>query len=214
MSVTRFYCPQKHAAGNALINWTGRPLEDLLTYAETYRSAACRLVHAHRELKLNAPDHHVLPILFLYRHSLELFLKAIIFHAAEVSIAQTEMTVALPRLWKEHSLVKLHRMVVPVLQANCGVDWDSEKLGSQLANAAAAIDAFDAGSYTFRYPVTTTGSSSLPAAFLVNMFFYSDEMELLLDTCLTFCRGMKRDAMQSSAQMKLALHSLTDAYAT
>ncbi|MCK6413271.1 MAG: hypothetical protein L6Q55_12710 [Azonexus sp.] len=104
-------------------------------------------------------------------------------------------------------------MAIPVLQANRSMDVDLEELGSQLANAAAAIDAFDAGSYAFRYPVTTTGSSSLPTAFLVNMFFYSDEMELLLDTCLTFCHGLKRDAKQSSAQMKLALHSLTDACA-
>lgn len=194
-----------------MVNWSGRPLEDLLTYAETYRSAACRLVHAHRELKLNAPDHQVLPILFLYRHSLELFLKAIVYHAAEVSISQIDMTVALPRLWKEHSLVKLHRMASPVLQADRRVDVDPEELDRQLANAVAAIDAFDAGSYAFRYPVTTAGSSSLPTTFLVNMFFYSDEMEFLLDTCLTFCRGLKRDAMQASAQMKLALHSLTDA---
>jgi hypothetical protein len=208
MSVIHFYSPEKHAAGNALINWTGRPLEDLLTYAHTYQSAACRLVHAHRELQLNSLSHHVLPILFLYRHSLELYLKAIVYHAAEVSIARTEMTIALPRLWREHSLVKLHRMAIPVLHANL----DSELLSSQLAKAAAAIDAFDAGSYAFRYPVTATGNSSLPTAFLVNMFFYSDEMELLLDECLPFCRGLKRDAMQSSAQMKLALHSLTDVY--
>lgn len=210
MSVTRFYCPEAYAPGNALVNWSGRPLEDLLSYAETYRSAACGLVHRHRKLNLNTPDHQVLPILFLYRHSLELFLKAIVYHAAEVSIAQTEMAVALPRLWREHSLVKLHRMAIPVLQVNRIMDADPEELGSQLANAAAAIDAFDAGSYSFRYPVTSTGSSSLPTAFLVNMFFYSDEMELLLETCLTFCRGLKRDAKQSSAQMKLALHSLTD----
>lgn len=213
MSVTRFYCPEQYAAGNGLVNWAGRPLEDLLTYAETYRSAACRLVHAHRELKLSTPDHQVLPILFLYRHSLELFLKAIIYHAAEVSVAKAEMAAALPRLWREHSLVKLHRMAVPVLQASFGGDVDSEELGNQLENTAAAIDAFDAGSYAFRYPVTTTGSSSLPTAFLVNMFFYSDEMESLLDRCLMFCRGLKRDAMWTSQQMKLALHSLTSASA-
>lgn len=211
MSVTQFYCPQKYAAGNALVNWSGRPLEDILTYAETYRSAACRLVHVHRELKLSTPDHHVLPVLFLYRHSLELLLKAIVYHAAEVSIAPAEMTVALPRLWREHSLVKLHRMAIPVFQSSSDVGVDSEELGSQLANASAEIDSFDAGSYAFRYPVTTTGSSSLPTAFLVNMFFYSDEMELLLNTCLTFCSGLKRNAMLSSAQMKLALHSLIDA---
>ena len=207
MSVTRFYCPEMHAEGNALVNWSGRPLEDLITYAETYRSAACRLVHAHRELRLNAPDHFALPILFLYRHSLELFLKAIVYYGAQESIAKADLTAAIPSLWKEHSLLKLHQMATPILQSNPGLDIDPNDLYIRLANTASAIDAFDARSYSFRYPVTTSGSSSLPTAFLVNIFFYSDEMESLLDTCLTFCRGLKRDATQSSTQMKLTLHS-------
>jgi hypothetical protein len=210
MSVTRFYCPQEYAAGNSLVNWLGRPLEDILTYAETYRSAACRLVHAHRELNLNTPDHQVLPILFLYRHSLELFLKAIIYHGAEATIPQDELTIALPRLWREHSLVKLQKMAIPVFQANDGIDLDPEELEKRLASTAHAIDEFDTGSYAFRYPVTTTGFSSLPPTFMVNMFFYSDEMESLLTKCLTFCQGLKRDVKYSSAQMKLALHSLNE----
>lgn len=209
MSVTRFFCPQDHALGNALVNWSGRPLDDLVTYAETYRSAACRLVHAQRRLKLNTPDEQVLPILFLYRHSLELFLKAIVYHAAEVSISPNEMTAALPRLWREHSLVKLYKMAKPVLQTNKKVLAEFDALGDQLAATSAAIDAFDVGSYAFRYPVTSMGRSSLPNAFLVNKFFYSDEMEDLLNDCLTLCRGLKRDASRSSSQMKLALHALT-----
>lgn len=214
MTVTQFFCPEEHAPGNALVNWTGRPLDDLLTYAETYRSAACRLVHEHRGLKLTTPDHQVLPILFLYRHSFELFLKTIVYHAAEVSISPTEMTVALPRLWREHSLMKLCGMAKPVLHASKWAADNSEEFGNQLANTAAAIDAFDVGSYAFRYPVTSTGSPSLPTAFLVNMFFYSDEMEDLLDACLDFCRCLKHDARRSSAQMKLALHTLTNASVT
>lgn len=195
-----------YAEGNALLNWSGRPLEDLITYAETYRSAACRLVHAQRKLRLNAPDHCILPILFLYRHSLELFLKAIVYYGAQESIAKADLIAAIPRLWKEHSLLKLHQMALPILQSNHGFDIDADDLSIRLADTASAIDTFDVGSYSFRYPVTTSGSPSLPTAFLVNMFFYSDEMESLLDTCLTFCRGLKRDSMQFSTQMKLALH--------
>lgn len=210
MSVTRFYCPHEYAAGNSLVNWLGRPLDDILKYAETYRSSACRLVHAHRELKLTTPDEQVLPILFLYRHSLELSLKAIIYHAAEVTIPQNELTLALPRLWREHSLVKLQKMALPVFRANKCIDLDLEELEACLATTARAIDEFDGGSYAFRYPVTTTGLSSLPSTFMVNMFFYSDEMESLLTKCFTFCRSLKEDGQYSSTQMKLALHSLNE----
>ncbi|OGB13657.1 MAG: hypothetical protein A2W72_02450 [Burkholderiales bacterium RIFCSPLOWO2_12_67_14] len=214
MSLTRFYCPQKYAPGNALVNWSGRPLEDLVTYAETYRSAACRLVQAQQSLNLNAPDQQALPILYLYRHSLELFLKSIVYHAATLSISETELPIALPRLWREHSLLKLQKMARPVLDIARWPSVDTEELATRLATTSAAIDSVDSGSYAFRYPVTTTGTSSLPPAFLVNMFHFSDEMESVLEQCRLLCGDLRQQAGTASTQMKLALHSLTSPVAT
>jgi hypothetical protein len=209
MSVTRFFCPQKYAPGNALINWSGRPLDDLIAYAQTYQFAACRLVHAQRDLNLNTPDHHVLPALYLYRHSFELFLKSIVYHAATASISEAELQTALPRLWREHSLVKLQRMAIPVLTIEDWPSLDVEELGDRLRSTALAIDSIDSGSYAFRYPVTSGGAASLPPMFMVNIFAFSDHMESLLDQCIVFCRDLRSHAAHSSDQMKLALHSLT-----
>lgn len=214
MSATRFFCPLEYAPGNALINWSGRPLDDLIAYAETYRSAAWSLVDAQRKLNLNTPDHQALPILYLYRHSLELFLKSIIYHAATISIAESEMILALPRLWREHSLVKLQKMAVPVLQEAKWPSVDAEALGVRLGLIAAVIDSVDNGSYAFRYPVTSSGTASLPSTFLVNMFTFSDEMESLLEQCRLFCRDLRSNAARTSGQMKLALHKLTSHSAT
>lgn len=209
MTISRFFCPESHAFGNALINWTGRPVQDLVAYAESYRSAACRLVHAHRELRFNTLDHQALPILFLYRHSFELFLKAIVYYSATLSISDSEIGVALPRLWREHSLVRLHAMALPVLQEPHHSLLDAKQLGQNLCELAIAIDAVDNGSYSFRYPVTSSGTSSLPSHFLTNIFSFSEAVESLLDDSLIFCRGLGQDAMHSSRQMKLALHGLT-----
>ena len=208
MNIARFFCPQDHAAGNALLNWTGRPVQDLVAYAETYRSAACRLVHAHRELKITALDHHALPVLFLYRHSFELFLKAIVYFSATISISESKIATALPRLWREHSLVRLHAMAAPVLQESRPALVDAADLGQAILRMARLIDDIDPGSYSFRYPVTTTGQASLPNPLLTNIFSFSEAIEEVLSDALDFCRGLGHDSRPASKQMKLALHGL------
>lgn len=208
MNIARFYCPQDHTTGNALLNWTGRPVLDLVTYAETYRTAACRLVHTHRELNINALDHHALPVLFLYRHSFELLLKAIIYFSATISISESEIATALPRLWREHSLVRLYAMAAPVLQESRPTIVDAADLSEAILSMSRLIDDIDPGSYSFRYPITTTGQASLPNPLLTNIFLFSDAIEVVISEVLDVCRGLGHDSRAGSRQMKLALHGL------
>lgn len=100
-------------------------------------------------------------------------------------------------------------MALPVLQATRYATADAEYLGKNLLQMATAIDDVDAGSYSFRYPVTSVGASSIPSYFLTNIFAFSDAMESLLDDSLVFCWGLGQDALVASRQMKLALHELT-----
>lgn len=210
MTISQFFCPPTPALGNALINWSGKPVLDLVAYAESYRSSACRLVAIHRELQIGSLDHQALPLLFLYRHSFEVFLKAIVYRSAILSISESDLTSALPRLWREHSLVRLHAMAHPALQTTRWALVDVEELDQQIAELAKTIDDIDPGSYSFRYPVTSSGGSSLPNHFLTNIFMFSETIEPLLDKVRLFCRDLDQASIHSSGQMKLALHALTE----
>lgn len=84
------------------------------------------LIASHEGSQFMNIDERALPILFLYRHSLELYLKALVYRAAVVSIAEEELVLAVPRLWREHSLVRLLEMSSPLLHSRHFHLWDEE----------------------------------------------------------------------------------------
>ena len=137
-------------------------------------------------------------------------IKAIVFRAAVLSMDEGDLEVALPRLWREHSLLALTEMARPVLMANLTrLLTATGELQEKIQELAQKIDAVDPGSYSFRYPVTSRGESALPSRFLTNIFTFSERIEYVLDDIAHFCRSLEKERMHSSDQMKLALHVLT-----
>jgi len=209
MSVHHFFSAPIGTYGNALVNWASQPTRELIAFAGSYRNAAMNLVAYREQLGIGAIDHSALPILFLYRHSFELYLKAIVFKAAILSISEAELGSALPRLWKVHSLLALVEMAKPVLAARTSRPLTSSgELEQEIIELAGKIDEVDRESYSFRYPVTSQGQASLPTHFLTNVFVFSEEVERVLDSVVQFCRSLDEERVQTSEQMKLALHPI------
>lgn len=193
--------------GNALLNWRSNSAAEITAYAWSYRCAAMNLISIRERHEFWSIDEHALPILFLYRHSFELYLKALVYRAAVVSIEETELVSAIPKLWREHSLVRLLQMSEPLLRSRYFPMWDDE-LEEKISRVARELDDVDAGSYAFRYPVTSSGQPSLPAHFQANIFVYSEILENVMDDLSETCRFLEGKRIESSAQMKLALHDL------
>lgn len=193
------------AYGDALLNWKSNSVAEITTYAWSYRCAASILISQRERQEFGSIDEHALPILYLYRHSFELYLKALVCRAALVSIAEEELVLALPKLWREHSLLRLVDMSSPLLRSRYGCFWDDE-LGQKIAYVAAELDEVDSGSYSFRYPVTPRGQPALPPNFRTNIFVYSEILENVLDDLSEICRSLEGRRIESSSQMKLALH--------
>lgn len=195
--------------GNALLNWGTDSATELISYAWNYRSAAMNLVAFRERQGVCALDNGALPILFLYRHSFELYLKALVYYAAILSIDKQELVDALPRLWREHSLERLAEMSQPVIDESSG-RWlaSSGELRTKILALARELDRVDSGSYSFRYPVTAKGAPALPSHYFTNIFVFSEAVETVLDDVAQFCASIEREHMQTSKQMKLALHGL------
>jgi hypothetical protein len=192
--------------GNALLNWERCSAAGILSYGWSYRCAAFNLVALQKKNEHGSIDNHALPILFLYRHSFELYLKALVYRAALISIDENELAQAIPKLWREHSLLKLAQMSAPLLEAKslaCFADVHDNVIA-----LAEELDEIDPGSYSFRYPVTSKGKSALPPNFLTNIFVFADTVEDVLDELREYCHWVEGVRVESSHQMKFALHHL------
>lgn len=142
-------------------------------------------------------------ILFLYRHSFELYLKSIVFRAAVLTINEKELGSALPKLWRKHSLVALFEMAKPVLKASDARPLTvTGELEQRIGCLACEIDSVDSGSYSFRYPVTSRGRSALNGTFFTNIFVFSERVESVLDDVAQFCSSLEDERIESSEQMK------------
>ena len=78
-------------ASSFVISFTSDPKGDFGAFAKGYMLAANRLVR----LLLEAPrfsDYEAYPVMFLYRHALELSLKHIIYGGAELAVFAVWMT--------------------------------------------------------------------------------------------------------------------------
>lgn len=209
MPVYKFFSAPIGTNGNALVNWAPNPAEDLIAYAAAYRTAAMNLVASHEQRKTGNIDYQALPILFLYRHCFELCLKTIVFRAAMLTINEDELQNAIPRLWREHSLVALFEMAKPILSADTESPLTvTNELEHKVCELAQNLDEVDSGSFSFRYPVTSRGRTSLPECFMTNIFIFSAHIEGVLDDIAQFCGSLQSNRVKSSDQMKLALHPI------
>jgi hypothetical protein len=167
------------ATGNIVFNFQRNPVGDLTAFANGYRHAAQALT---TRLQRNAyADYDGYPVLYLYRHSLELYLKAVVFRGARLMGLVGEQRPEVSKLWQHHGLARL----LPALRAIFrSMDWDLDETifgtWTELEKFVTEIDGIDPGSYAFRYPVTTRGSAHLPHHFVLNVVNFAETMDALL----------------------------------
>ena len=132
------------------------------------------------------------PMLFAYRHYIELHLKSLLLNAGELL---DDPQVVPPK----HYLLTLWHRVAALLRR---VSPESD--GPWFVRADGIIrelDSVDATSYAFRYPVDTIGSASLPVAFAIdpaNVRPVMDELHVLLNGAsiqIDVYMGYKNDAL-------------------
>lgn len=119
-------------------------------YAEGYRDAAEQL-YASWQASRGCPDYLIFPMVFLYRHYVELRLKELIQSAASL--------LSLPTDWPAiHFLDQLWSILQPRL-----TEISPDEPARDIRNASRLITqlaAFDHTSFAFRYPVDNKGNSN------------------------------------------------------
>jgi hypothetical protein len=169
--------------GNVVFNFNGGAVNDLSAFAAGYHEAGKTLI-SNIEAAQGYRDYDGYPILFLYRHALELYLKAIVYRGAQLLGLISDEKVRTEKLLTSHKLTRLLPTIEAIFKA-VGWEWDFEVSGlksfGDFADLIKEIEKIDPQSYCFRYPVNTTSEAALPKHFIVNVVNFGKKMDSLLD---------------------------------
>lgn len=173
----------KNPHGNVVFNFRHNAIDDLAPFAKGYHQAGKRLAGM-LEASSGYRDFDGYPILFLYRHALELYMKAIVYRGAQLLHLLDIETQDMPKLFKCHSLSELLPGVKAVFK---GIGWtlDMETAGirnfEDFEELLRGIEELDPGSYSFRYPTNTKGQAALKHHTVVHVIGFSRNMDPILD---------------------------------
>src|ERR1035441_4032599 len=166
---------------NPVVNRHNVPAKDLFLYARSFHKAAKALAGS---LQLDASpfaDSDVSPVVFMYRHAVELHLKAIVLGDGGNFLATKPDALS---VHKTHSVSWLAQFVVQIITA---VKWEGEfkcEGIENLANLKAVIEELNAvnpGSYVFRLPVSTERQDAIPGQVKLTIRDFARRMDALLE---------------------------------
>lgn len=174
-----------HSYGNIVLNFQNAANSEFGVYARAFHTAGQALF----ERMLDKSSYNSLegcPIIFLYRHALELYLKAIVLHGDVIMQINGKTLLTNRNLLQKHTLLPFLPLLKQTFSA-VGWTWDLDIEGlhtfEEVEELLRDFETVDTGSYTFRYPVDTKGNPSVPHHFMVHMPTFCKRMDALLE-CL------------------------------
>jgi hypothetical protein len=150
------------------------------SFAKGYFLAASRLASHLLSSQSSFPDYEAYPVVFLYRHSLELYLKDILYKGNRLSeIADIDDTNS--ELYNNHKLSPLAEKASLVLQKKFPIDDDLRLFEKRLIQIASEFQEIDPESFSYRYPIDRKGEHSTSKSQTVNLSAFSTNMNSLLE---------------------------------
>ena len=191
--------------GHIVLNFLNNTAVDFNAYAEAFQQAAERLTE--KLLDSNGySDADACPIIFLYRHATELYLKTIIIMVSNKSCEHLNHK----KTFKEHNLLKLKNILLRLLNDKHSAPIFGELYELFSDNESSTnkkikyLDTLDERSISFRYPTDNEGEANLPDHFHLVL---EDVAQVLSELCdqlsaITFGLSMHEE---TQIEQKLAL---------
>jgi len=176
--------------GNVVFNFHGNPIDDLAAFARGYHDAGKLLV---RELASSPGyrDFDGYPILYLYRHALELYLKAVVYRGAQLVHLLDVGHIDISKLFKSHKLSNLLPALTAVLESlDRKGDFETPPLRSydEFTDLVRGVDEIDPDSFAFRYPITKGRQPAVEHHTVLNTVAFAEHLDpvlALLDGAVT-----------------------------
>jgi hypothetical protein len=193
--------PRPH--GNVTLNFRHAPVRDLAAFADGYREAA-RLLAGRMAESAGYADYEGYPIVFLYRHALELYLKALVYRGAEL-LGLEGVSVDTSRLFRDHRLKPLLAPAKKILSSR-RVSFEGSGLAdfSDLQRLVSEVEELDPDSFTFRYPIRKDLTGAVPHHTCVDVLGLARALEPALDLLEGICIWLE-EAVQGTLDAKAEL---------
>jgi len=201
----------ENARGNVIFNFRHNPIDDLAPFAAGYHEAGKRLAGMFAASP-GYRDFDGYPILFLYRHALELYMKAVVYRGAQLLHLLDIKSLDTSKLFKVHRLSNLLPGVKAVFD---GVGWTCETNTAGISNFAEfaelvlGIEEVDSDSYTFRYPTDTKGHAAVDHHTIVNPIAFASKMDPILELLDSAVLGLSEE-FDAAADAKFELQSIVE----
>jgi|CXWL01.1.fsa_nt_gi hypothetical protein len=182
-------------ASNIVISFTNDPKGDFWAFAKGYTIAANRLAAS----LLEAPrfsDYEAYPVVFLYRHALELSLKHVIYSGGELAVFR-RMDDINEQLKNNHDLVDLSRTAGKVLALLFPNDEMCGGLNTSVAAICKDWSQIDPRSDAYRYPIDTKGRPSTKKHQVVNLKVLATRMSAVLEDIDTIHFGLDMETCKA-----------------
>jgi hypothetical protein len=171
-----------------VISFTRNPQGDFGVFAKGYTLAANRL----SGFLLEAPrfsDYEAYPVVFLYRHALELSLKHIIY--SSVKLAAFKYLDDIDHgLQNSHELRRLARIVEDILAILFPEDESLRQAMAMVTETCHEFSEIDPRSDGYRYPIDSRGQRSTKRDQVVNLRAVVDRMSSVLEDLDTIHFGL------------------------
>jgi len=196
---------------NVVFNFSRNAIDDLAPFAKGYHQAGKRLAGM-LEASSGYRDFDGYPILFLYRHALELYMKAIVYRGAQLLQLLEIETPDTSKLFKNHRLSEFLPGVKAVFDG-IGWKWETETVGisnfEEFADLVCGIDELDPKSYSFRYPTNPERQAALSHHTVVKPIGFSRIMDLILDQLDAAVLGLHEE-FKATAEAKFELQNIIE----
>lgn len=156
------------------IGFAKTPHESFGVYARGYHHAAARLARFLLD-RPRFPDYEAYPVVFLFRHSLELSMKNVIYSCAR--LARFRDVTGIELVWNNsHNLEALFSASERALSILFPRDESLRQFMSRVGTVCQDFSSLDTSSYAFRYPIDTKGSAPFPKAISMSLQSLLDRM--------------------------------------
>jgi hypothetical protein len=177
---------------NVVLNFTGRPKQELGLQGEAYHRAGKLLVNDFKSQKAYS-DLDAYPIVFLYRHALELLFKAVLTLGNGLAAALPEPALKTENLYTDHALVRHLPRMKQIFEA---VGWNDawEQAGfkeDEFEAIVAEFERVDPGSFTFRYTMRKDGTASIDSHFTFAPEEFAEKLDRVLEILSGACSGLE-----------------------
>jgi len=183
---------------NVTLNYWGHPVNKFAQVADSYRGAASVLWKNFEADKRS--DYDAYPLVFMYRHALELYLKAVLILGNQLAVTTDNEELHTENVFKDHSLTK-HLPVVKRIFAEAGWEEDYPLMGLEdpvFEDVLKEFDELDKGSYTFRYTVNKDGTANIEENFAFSVPNFVAIMDRILNNLSGACYGLEEMSDQAA----------------